>query len=81
MIESPLIQEIVEESARSGGVKLLLHILEGRFGSVPATVSAGLAHVKDEEKLLRLGLNAATCASLQDFEDALRQELPAPPAA
>jgi hypothetical protein len=78
MIESPLIQEIVEESARSGGVKLMLHILRGRFGRVPAAVSAALEQMKDEAKLLRLGLSAATCASLQAFEEALRQELPSP---
>jgi hypothetical protein len=81
MIESPFIQEIVEESSRSGGLKLLLHILRGKFGSVPERVSAGLAQMKDEEKLLRLGLDAATCPSMPAFEEALRKELPAPPPA
>ena len=45
------------------------------------SIPAGLAQVKEEEKLTRLTTQVATCASLQAFEEALRQELPAPPPA
>ena len=79
MIESPLIQEIVAESERSGHVKAIRLFLEERFGAVTPTVAAGLELVKDGEKLARLTRRAAACSSLQAFEEALRQELPAPP--
>jgi predicted transposase YdaD len=78
MIESPLIQEIVEESERAGRIKATVEFLEARFGAVTPTVTAGLQQVKEEEKLARLTRHAAVCPSLQAFEDALRQELPAP---
>jgi hypothetical protein len=81
MIESPLIQEIVAESERTGQMKSILHVLQGKFGPLGPEIAAGLAQVKDEEKLLDLGLSAATCTSLQGFEDALRQKMPAPPPA
>jgi hypothetical protein len=81
MIESPLIQEIVSESARVTRVKDTLDILETRFKAVTPTITAGLEQVKEEEKLLRLMRQAVVCASLQAFEEALRQELPAMPPA
>jgi hypothetical protein len=78
MIESPLIQQIVSESALAGQVEVLLHILQGRFGPVGPAVTAGLAQVKEKEKIMRLSLDAATCLSLQHFEERLREELAAP---
>jgi hypothetical protein len=81
MIESPLIQEIVSQSERAGQVKSILHILKGKFGAVGPEIEASLAQLKENEKLLRLSLRAATCGSLQAFADALREELPAPPPA
>src|ERR1700683_2580569 len=68
MIESPLIQEIGAEFKREGQVEVMIHQLEGRFGPVGPDIAAGLARVKDKEKILRLSLHVATCASLQDFE-------------
>jgi hypothetical protein len=81
LIEFPIIQEIGAEFARAALVKSILHNLQGKFGPVGPEISAGLAQLKDEEKLLRLGLSAATCHNLPAFADALRQELPAPPPA
>jgi hypothetical protein len=81
MIESPLIQEIVEESKRTGQVKLIVGMLQTKFGPVGPTIESGLALVKEDEKILRLGIRAGDCASLQAFEDALREELPKPPPA
>jgi hypothetical protein len=80
MIESPLIQEIGAEFARGAYVKGTLEVLKKRFSTVPAAITAGLEQVKEEEKLVRLIGQAALCASLEAFEDALRQELPTPPA-
>lgn len=81
MIESPLIQEIVEESDRAGQVKAILRVLETRWGAVTPAITAGLEQVKAEEKLDRLTRQAVICPSLQAFEVALHQELPAPPPA
>ncbi len=81
MIESPLIQSIVQESERTGRVKLIVEMLQDRFGPAGAAIEAGLAQVKDDVKLMRLGKQAATCPSLKAFEDALREELPRQPPA
>ncbi len=78
MIESPLIREIVEESRREEDVEVILHILKGKFGPVGPAIPAGLAQVKAKAKLMRLSLHAATCGSLKDFEQHLREELPPP---
>jgi hypothetical protein len=78
MIESPLIQEIVAESERTGRVKSTVDVLETRFGRVTATITAGLEQVKEDEKVVRLLRQAVVCPSLQAFEELLRQELPAP---
>ncbi len=81
MIESPLIQEIVAESRRTGHVEAILLSLEARFGSVPSAVTAGLGQVKEEQKLARLIRHAAVCPSLAAFEEGLRRELPTSPPA
>jgi hypothetical protein len=81
MIESPLIQEIVQESQRTGRVKTIVRFLQARFGAVPPAILAGLEQVKADEKLELLTDQAATCGSLPAFEEALRKELPAPPPA
>jgi hypothetical protein len=78
MIESPLIQEIVEESKRVESVDNIVHVLQGKFGPVGDDISAGLTQVKEKERLRRLLLHAATCRALQDFEEHLRAELPKP---
>jgi hypothetical protein len=81
MIESPVLRRIVEESERKGLVKAILRFLETRFGSLTPMITAGLEQVKEEKKLVRLVDQAASCASLHAFEDAMRQELPTPPPA
>jgi hypothetical protein len=78
MIESPLIQEIVTESRLAESVDIMVHILQGKFGPVGSSIPAGLAQLKDKDKHKRLALEAATCASLQDFEKRLREELSMP---
>jgi len=78
MFESPFIQELVSESERKGLVKAILRFLETRFGSLTPMIMAGLKQVKEEKKLVGLVDQAASCANLHAFEDALRQEFPAP---
>jgi hypothetical protein len=78
MIESPLIQEIVADARREERVAVILDLLQDKFGPHGPDIAAGLAQVKEQEKLRRLSLHAATCASPQAFEERLREELPAP---
>jgi predicted transposase YdaD len=78
MIESPFIQEIVDESQRGAHVKMILHQLQEKFGTVDPDISAGLAQLKEEEQLLRLSVHAMKCKTLQTFAQRLREELPAP---
>jgi hypothetical protein len=79
MIESPLIQSIVEQSERIGQVKLIVGTLQDKFGPSGPAIEAGLAQVKDAAGLRRLNVHAVTCASLQAFEEALNKELPRQP--
>ncbi len=81
MIESPLIQSIVEEARRRGMVELIVLTLEDRFGPAGVASEPCLAQVKDEEKLMRLNVQAVTCPSLKAFEEALHEELPRQPPA
>jgi predicted transposase YdaD len=78
MIESPLIQEIGEEFARAGHVKMILHILQERLGRAGPDIPAGLEQVKEEDRLLRLSIHAGSCTSLEDFQQRLLTELPQP---
>jgi hypothetical protein len=80
IVESPLIRDIIEESERTAQVKLIVHILQDKFGPPGPEIEAGLAQVKDGVRLTHLGVRAARCDSLRAFEDALREELPKPPA-
>jgi hypothetical protein len=80
-LESPFVQEWLAEVERAAHVKVLLVILEGRFGSMPGGLRAGIEQVMEEEQLLRLALEAATCVSLEAFANRLQQELSAPPPA
>jgi hypothetical protein len=80
MIESPLIQEIMQEFKWSGQVKTICRVLEVRFGEVSPTVTGGLEEVKDEGRLNRLAGLAALSASLQAFEQRLHGELLRPAA-
>ena len=81
LIESPLIKEIVDESRREERMQSTLDSLEERFGTVPPTITAGMEQVKEMDRLARLSRRASVCASLQAFEDSLREELPKPPPA
>jgi hypothetical protein len=81
MIESPLIQDIVEKARQTEWAENTARTLRVRFEQVTPTITAGLEQVKQRENRERLTDAAVTCASLEAFEAALRQELPKPPPA
>jgi len=78
IIETPFIQGLMQESMRTGRIQATIDVLEGRFGSVTPTITAGLEMLKEMERLKRLTQQAVTCSSLQEFEAAVHQELPQP---
>lgn len=79
MIESPLIQEIVEEAEARGEARgeirgevrgmagALITVLRTRFGSVPEELEAVLCGISDEKVLDSLLQHASQCRSLTSF--------------
>ena len=67
MIESPLIQELVRETAH----RAILTVLEARFGEIPREVAEAVTSVSDDNQIRDLVRKAAACPDL----DAFRSEL------
>ena len=67
MIESPMVQELIDEAVREKMHWSTLEILEKRFGPVPPEVSAAVRLIHDEHRLEALVGKAATCTDLDAF--------------
>jgi predicted transposase YdaD len=67
MIESPVLQELIQEMTAKRAHKMILRVLQDRFGPVPAEVSDALRAVTDEERLDQLASLAARCTDLEAF--------------
>ena len=72
MIESPLIQELVDEAVLSQKQKDILQILKVRFGDVPAEVSAKVEAKRALDELEPLFDASATAPSLDAFKERLQ---------
>ncbi len=76
MLESPLIQELVDKQLHHVVVENrredILDFLESRFGEVPADLAEQIRSLADERRLRDLVRKAGSCADL----DAFRKELP-----
>lgn len=72
MIESPLIQEIVEKASAKAAVEAKQEDIEtglrARFGSLPRKVTKAIRKVDDKRKLSELVALAAQCPDLKTFE-------------
>ncbi|MCL2745294.1 MAG: hypothetical protein FWE67_15740, partial [Planctomycetaceae bacterium] len=55
-----------------GWTKSIQSVLQARFATVPKTLQKRLASISDLEQLEELTKQAATCASLKEFEKLLR---------
>lgn len=71
MIESPLIQELMEQRDRESKHEAILDNLEARFGPPPAEVSLAVRSISDLARLRDLHRLAATCTSLEAFRSHL----------
>jgi hypothetical protein len=67
MIESPMVQELLAETAQQTMHRAILKFLETRFGPVPADVSAAVRLTVDEAALDTLLRLAAYCPDLDAF--------------
>ena len=68
MIESPLIQEIVDEAKVRTQQMDIVAVLEARFGRVPRRLIAAVNSVKDERALTKLIAVAVKCSNLDTFQ-------------
>ena len=75
ILESPLVQEIVEEAVRADRVQYLIHLLERRFGAVPPSIATDLEKLESADLLLRLIPLLVDCDSLQSFTVGMRDDL------
>ncbi len=71
MLESPLIQELLDTTACQTAQRDILDFLEERFGEVSLDLRERLQSVTDEDRLRALVRKAAACPDL----DAFRKEL------
>jgi len=78
MMDMPYWRNLVEQTRRSERIQTTVEVLEGRFGTVPPRISAGLTEAKEDGALVRLTRLAVTCKSLEAFQAALDAELPKP---
>ena len=71
MIESPILTEWLMEQDIKTRQAVILELLEARFRSVPADVSAAIRVVQDFDRLRQLTTDAYTSNSLDAFRSAL----------
>ena len=71
MIESPLIQDMMAKNTAQARHKDILQFLTRRFGPVPEGVAAAVRTIYEEPKLDQLVDLAASCATLEAFQQHL----------
>ena len=71
MIESPVLQEFVQEAVVERAHKMILRFLAGRFGSVAPEIAVAVQSTQDEANLDELADWAARCPSLDEFRTRL----------
>ena len=68
MIESPLLDELLNEKAALVLQTAILNVLEGRFGTVPPSIVSEARGIQEEARLLQLTRWAGQCADLATFQ-------------
>jgi hypothetical protein len=67
MIESPVLIELLQEREREFAHRMILQILEARFGTVPESLAAQVRAVQALDRLWDLHRHAAVCENLDVF--------------
>jgi hypothetical protein len=75
MHESPLIQELIEETSRETKREAILGFLRARFGAVSEEVVTGLHAIRKASQLDPLVAQAGACLTLEGFQKALQKAL------
>ena len=71
MIESPVLQEFLQEAVVERDRKDILRFLAERFGPLPQEIASALQRIQDESRLQELIDCAATCPDLDAFRTRL----------
>ena len=71
MIESPLLNELIDEKVAERSQQDVLEVLEARFGLVPLDVAQRVKQVRNADNLSQLIRQAARCPDLEAFRQAL----------
>ena len=69
MSANPFLARIERQGVLRGVHKVILGVLEDRFGTVPEELREQVRRITDEERLRVLRRNAALCGSLQAFQE------------
>jgi hypothetical protein len=67
MIESPVLIELLNERERDVLHRVILQILEARFGAVPEALAAQVRAVQSPDRINDLPRQAAICDNLDAF--------------
>ena len=74
MIESPLIQELLEQRSKQVQNQNILRILTLRFGALPEGLAAGVKAIQDDSTLAELMDFAVVSPDLEAFRQRLTSE-------
>lgn len=71
MIDSPILNELIDEKVAERSQQNLLEVLEARFGPVPLDVVQRVKEVTNAAQLSQLIKQASRCPDLESFRPAL----------
>ncbi len=65
------IKQGAEQERRKERRRMIIAVLEARFGKVPGYLKKQVESINDEVVLLSLVIDASTCSSIKDFQERL----------
>ena len=72
-------QQLIQEGVKQGieqGIqqdrrRMIIAVLEARFGKIPGNIKKQVESINDEVVLLSLVIDASTCGSIKEFKEKL----------
>ncbi len=65
------VKQGAEQERRKERRRMIIAVLEARFGKVPGNLKKQVESINDEVVLLSLVIDASTCGSIKDFQEKL----------
>lgn len=65
------VKQGAEQERRKERRRMIIAVLEARFGKVPGNLKKQVESINDEVVLLSLVIDASTCSSIKDFQERL----------